>query len=356
MKLSTVILWLPVFLWVFYGTACTKPEKVTHQNRLSEPEIFNWQMATVWPTKFDILTAGIKKFIDDVRTISNNRLNITQVNDIGEQSLFDAVSSGKVQIGHSVAYLWTDKIPAAQFMASVPFGMDAKQHFAWLNHGDGLTLWRALYRQHNIRPFPMGNTGMQMAGWFKKPIKKITDFRGLEIRLPGIAGEVLVQERKMRPILSQPDNLLEALENDTLDAVEWMGPYYDKALGLHTSKAKNYYFPGWHEPGTTLELLINKAAWETLPNDLKTVIETVANETHQWIYTEFEAKNAQTLKELESNKNIDIREFPGEVLSELRENTQKLLQQKAEADGDFKEAYESYREFQETMENWHNKR
>lgn len=352
MKLKSIILWLPVFIVAWYGTACTKPEPAKLQNQLSEPKTFEWQMMTVWPTKLDILTEGIKKFVEKVRIISNNRLKITLIKNEGEQSVFDAVSSGKIQIGHSVAYLWTDKIPAAQFMASVPFGMDARQHFAWLNHGDGLKLWRALYREHHIIPFPMGNTGMQMAGWFKKPIEEITDFRDRKIRLQGIAGEVLVQDWKTRPTLLQPDNLVEALENDTLDAVEWMGPYYDKALGLHTSKAKNYYFPGWHEPGTTLELLINKQAWETLPNELKTVIETVANEIHQWIYTEFEAKNAQALKELESSKNIEIREFPSKVLSQLRKNTQQLLQQKAEADDNFKKVYESYREFQETMDRW----
>jgi TRAP-type mannitol/chloroaromatic compound transport system substrate-binding protein len=356
MKLRKLILLLPIFLLVLLSATCTKLENGTPQDMPSNPQIFEWQMMTVWPAELDILTQGIDQFIKDVSIISNNRLNITLVDNTGK-NVFDAVSNGKVvQIGHSVAYLWTDKIPAAQFMASVPFGMDARQHLAWLNNGGGLELWWKLYRPHKIMPFPMGNTGMQMGGWFKKPIKKIDDFKGLKIRLPGMAGEVLVQ-REIGAIPVQKDNLVQALENDSIDAVEWMGPYYDKKLGLHkAAKSKYYYYyPGWHEPGTTLELLINRQAWEKLPDDLQKIIEIAANNTHQWIYTEFESKNAQALKDLELNGDIDIRAFPDNVLTELREATKKRLEQKAKADRDFDDVYKNYRDFQETMDNWRSK-
>jgi TRAP-type mannitol/chloroaromatic compound transport system substrate-binding protein len=358
MKLRKLILLLPIFLLVLLSATCTKLENGTPQDMPSNPQIFEWQMMTVWPKELDILTQGIEQFIEDVRIISNDRLNITLADDAGGLSVFDAVSSGKIKIGHSVAYLWTDKIPAAQFMASVPFGMDARQHLAWLNNGDGLKLWRKLYHQHNLIPFPMGNTGMQMGGWFNKPIEKIDDFEGLKIRLPGLAGEVLVQ-RKIGAIPVQKNYLVQALKNDSIDAVEWMGPYYDKKLGLHkAAKSKYYYYyPGWHEPGTTLELLINRQAWEKLPDDLQKIIEIAANNTHQWIYTEFESKNAEALQELESNPNINIkiRSFPDEVLTELRKATEKRLEQKANADRDFDEVYKNYREFQETMDNWRSK-
>jgi len=354
MKLRKLILLLPIFLLVLLSATCTKQENTTAQDMPSNPPTVNWKMMTVWPEKLEILTQGIKQFIEDVGIISNKRLNITLVDNTGK-SVFDAVSKGEiVQIGHSVAYLWTDKIPAAQFMASVPFGMDARQHLAWLNNGGGLDLWQELYHQHNIMPFPMGNTGMQMGGWFKKPIKKIADFKGLKIRLPGLAGEVIVQ-REIGAIPTQTDDPVKALEDGSLDAVEWMGPYYDKKLGLHNA-AKYYYYPGWHEPGTTLELLINLQAWEKLPEDLKRVIEIAANNTHQWIYTEFESKNAQALKELDLNGEIDIRPFHDDkVLTKLRDTTKKLLEQKAEADSDFNKVHKSYSEFQETMDNWRSK-
>ncbi|KHD11197.1 hypothetical protein PN36_06225 [Candidatus Thiomargarita nelsonii] len=353
MKLRKLILLLPIFLLVLLSATCTKPENTTAQDMPSNPQTFNWKMMAVWPEKLEILTQGIKQFIEDVGIISNNRLNITLAGNAGELSVFEAVSSGKIEIGHSVAYLWTDKIPAAQFMASVPFGMDARQHLAWLNNGGGLGLWQGLYKQYKIMPFPMGNTGMQMGGWFNKRIEKIADFKKLKIRLPGLAGEVIVQ-REIGAIPTQTDDPVNALKDGNLDAVEWMGPYYDKKLGLH-KKAKYYYYPGWHEPGTTLELLINLEAWENLPDDLKRVIEIAANNTHHWIYTEFESKNAQALKDLESNGDIDIRAFPDKVLTKLREATKKRLEQKAEADRDFEKVYKNYRDFQETMDNWRSK-
>jgi len=359
MKLRKIILLLPIFLLVLLSATCTKPENATPQDMPSNPQTFEWKMMTVWPANIEILTQGIKQFIDDVGIISNNSLKITIANNTGK-SVFDAVSNREVEIGHSVAYLWTDKIPAAQFMASVPFGMDARQHLAWLNNGDGLKLWRGLYHQHNIMPFPMGNTGMQMGGWFNKRIEKITDFKKLKIRLPGLAGEVIVQ-REIGAIPVQKDNLVQALEDgrendsiDAIDAVEWMGPYYDQKLGLHNA-AKYYYYPGWHEPGTTLELLINREAWKELPDDLQKIIEIAANNTHQWIYREFESKNAQALQELESNGDIDIRPFHDKVLTKLRDSTKKLLEQKAEADSDFDKVHKSYSEFQETMDNWRSK-
>jgi len=355
MQLRKIILLLPLSLFVLLSATCTKPENASSQISLSKPQTFNWHMRTVWPAEFEILTQGIKQFIEDVRIISNNRLNITLADNAGRGlSVFDAVSTGQVQIGHSVAYLWTDKMPAAQFMASVPFGMDAKQHFAWLNNGGGLKLWRDIYRPHKLIPFPMGNTGMQMGGWFKKPIKKINDFKGLKIRMPGMAGEVLVQ-REIGAIPTQKDNLVEALTNGSLDAVEWMGPYYDNKRGLD-QVAKYYYYPGWHEPSTTLELLINLEAWKQLPEDLKTLVEISANNTHHWIYTAFESKNALALKDLESNRDIDIRVFPNKVLNKLRQTTKKLLKQKAQADPDFNKVYKYYREFQETMDSWHTKK
>jgi TRAP-type mannitol/chloroaromatic compound transport system substrate-binding protein len=351
MTLKKAILILPIFWFILYSTTtCTQLENATFQNRLSKQQTFDWQMMTVWPAEFEILTQAIKQFADDVNKISDGRLSITIVDNAEEKSVFDAVSKGKIQMGHSVAYLWTDKIPAAQFMASVPFGMDARQHFAWLNNGDGLKLWRELYRPHNIMPFPMGNTGMQMGGWFNKRIEQIGDFKGLKIRMPGMAGEVLIQ-REIRAVPRQTDNIVEALKNDSLDAVEWMGPYYDKKLGLHNA-AKYYYYPGWHEPGTTLELLINREAWKELPEDLKTLLEIAANNTHHWIYAEFESKNAQALHQLKSDREIDIRPFPDKVLTKLREVTNKLLKQKAQANRDFDKVYQNYREFQETMDSW----
>ena len=348
-------------IFLLLASSCVTNPKMTQENAQPTPQkalplvapieeqSLDWKMVSIWPAELDILTQGIKRFIEDVQKISNNRLNITLVDK--KLNVFEAVSKGEVQLGHSVSYLWINKIPAAQFMASVPFGMDAKQHLAWLKNGEGLNLWKKYYRSHNIIPFPMGNTGMQMGGWFNKRIHSISDFKGLKIRLPGIAGEVLVQ---IGAIPTQMDNLVQALENGTIDAVEWMGPYYDKKKGLHKA-AKYYYYPGWHEPSTTLELLINREAWEKLPNDLQEIIKIVATNTHHWIYREFESKNAQALQTLKSTTGLKVIKFPQPVLKILRQTTLKVLEQKAKADSGFNEVYLNYKSFQKTLDSWRTK-
>jgi len=325
------------------------------QTLYAAEESFRWKMVTTWPPNFPILQEGAQKLAKDIEEMSDGRLKIQVFADnelIPAMQIFDAVSQGTtVQMGHGSAYYWAGKVPAAQFMSSVPFGMTAKGMNAWLLSGDGLKLWRELYTPFNLVPFPAGNTSIQMGGWFNKKIESVDDLKGLKMRMPGLGGKVLAKAGGT-PVLMAGGEIYTALERGTIDATEWIGPFHDKRLGLDRA-AKYYYYPGWHEPGTTLELIVNHKAWETLPKDLQRIIEIAAEAANQWIYSQLEFHNSEALNEIKKKQNIEILAFPPAVLKELKRLTQETLQEEADKNEDFKRFYESYQRFQSNMEAWH---
>jgi TRAP-type mannitol/chloroaromatic compound transport system substrate-binding protein len=314
---------------------------------------FHWKMVTTWPANFPIFQEGAEKFAEDVRIISNGRLDI-KVFAGGELvpalQAFDAVSQGSVEMGHGSAYYWAGKVPEAQFFSSVPFGMTAKGMNAWLYYGGGLELWREVYAPFNLIPFPMGNTGVQMGGWFNKKIESLEDIKGLRMRIPGLGGKVF-KRAGGNPVLMSGGEIYTALERGTIDATEWVAPFHDLRLGLNRA-AKYYYFPGWHEPGTEFELIINLNSWKQLPGDLQKIIETTATAISELIYAQMEFQNQVALQELKQKKSVEVLEFPAEVLKELRRLTLETLEEEAAANEKFKRVYDAYKEFNSNYADW----
>jgi TRAP-type mannitol/chloroaromatic compound transport system substrate-binding protein len=247
-------------------------------------------------------------------------------------------------MGHGGAYYWAGKIPAAQFMTAVPFGMTPKGINAWLYAGKGMELWRELYAPFNLIPLPMGNTGVQMGGWFNKKIQSVSDVKGLKMRIPGLGGKVWAKAGGM-PILLAGGEIYTALERGTIDATEWVGPYHDERLGLYRA-AKYYYYPGWHEPGAALELIVNKGAWEQLPMDLQKIIEVATRSTDQWMSAQFEALNVEALHRIKEQHAVEVLPFPTEVIKELKRLTAETFAEEAAKDANFKRIYEAYKQFQ----------
>ncbi|KAF0191848.1 MAG: TRAP dicarboxylate transporter subunit DctP [Gammaproteobacteria bacterium] len=314
---------------------------------------FNWKLVTTWPPNFPVFQDGVERFAKDVRRMSDGRLNI-QVFAGGElvpplQS-FEAVSQGTVEMGHGAAYYWAGKIPAAQFFTAVPFGLNAQGMNAWLYSGGGLKLWREVYEPFGLTPFPMGNTGVQMGGWFRKPIKSLADLKGLKMRIPGLGGKVMAKAG-VNPVLLAGGEIFTALDRGTIDATEWVGPYHDLRLGLYRA-AKHYYYPGWHEPGPVLELIINSKAWEGLPRELQLTIETATAASNLWMLSEFEARNLEALRTLQEKYHVEVLEFPSDVLAALREFADVVLDEQAAKDEVFRRVRDAYRAFQADNAAW----
>jgi TRAP-type mannitol/chloroaromatic compound transport system substrate-binding protein len=314
---------------------------------------FNWRLVTTWPPNFPIFQDTARRFAEDIRRLSGRRLNI-QVFAGGELvpplQTFDAVSQGTVEMGHGAAYYWAGKIPAAPFFTAVPFGMNAQGMNAWLYSGGGLDLWREVYAPYGLVPFPMGNTGVQMAGWFRKRIESLADLKGLKMRVPGLGGKVMARAG-VNPVLLAGGEIYTALERKLVDAAEWVGPFHDLRLGLYRA-AKHYYYPGWQEPGPVMELIVNKRAWDSLPEDLQLVVETVAAACNVLMLAEFETRNLEALETLKSRYKVEVLEFPAEVIAELKKLTQQTLDEDAAQDPVMKKVYEQYKAFMKTNDAW----
>src|SRR5690606_15005509 len=215
-----------------------------------DQQTWNWKLVTAWPKNFPGMGTAPELFAQRVEQMSGGRMKI-RVYGAGELvpalEVFDAVSAGTAEIGHAAAYYWKGKVPEAQFFTTLPFGMNGREMEAWIAYGGGGELWRELYAPFNLIPMRGGNTGVQMGGWFNKEINSAADFKGLQMRIPGLAGDVL--QRLGGVSVNLPgDNLYTAMQTGVLDATDWTGPYNDLAFGF-PDIAKYYYYPGWHEPG-----------------------------------------------------------------------------------------------------------
>lgn len=316
---------------------------------------YQWKMVTTWPPNFPILQEGCEMFADWVKIMSSGRMEI-KVFGGGELvpalEAFDTVTSGAAEIGSGAAYYWAGKIPAAQFFGSVPFGMNAQQLNAWLLSGDGLKLWTELYADYGLIPMPGGNTGIQMGGWFNKEINSLADLKGLKMRIPGLGGKVL-ERAGGAPVLLAGGEIYTGLERGVIDATEWIGPYHDYKMGFHQI-AKYYYAPGWHEPGTILELFFNKERFEELPADLQLIMKTAALRLNQWMMCELEAKNAEYLDKILAVEGIEVREFPIEVIDQLRSITKEVVAELADQDPFARKVYDSYNAFRNKASKWSN--
>ena len=335
-------------------SACGKPaDEPAAEISLDTNTVFRWKMVTTWPANFPVFQEGAEEFADDVRIMSNGRLDI-HVYAGGELVppllVFDAVSQGAVEVGHGSPYYWAGQVPEAQFFSSVPFGMTAKGMNAWLYFGGGLELWREVYAKYHVIPFPMGNSGMQMGGWFNKKIESLDDIKGLHMRIPGLGGKVF-ERAGGKPVLMAGSEIYTALERGVLDATEWVAPFHDLRLGLNRA-AKYYYYPGWHEPGTMFELIINENSWNKLPDDLKHIVNTTAAAISQKIYAQMEYNNQIALKEIEASKNVELLEFPEPVLAEFQRLTQVTLDEEAAKNPAFKKVYDAYVAFSQNYRHW----
>ncbi len=313
---------------------------------------FRWNMVTTWPPNFPLVGEACNAFADWIAQMSAGRLQIRVFGGgelIPALETFEAVSSGTAQIGHGAAYYWAGKIPAAQFFAAVPFGMNAQQLNAWIISGGGLALWRELYDPFDLIPFPGGNTTAQMGGWFNREINSVRDLKGLKMRIPGLGGRAF-ERAGGSAILSAGSEIYTNLERGVIDATEWIGPYHDYLMGFHKI-AKYYYSPGWHEAGTALEVIVHRKAFDSLPSDLQMILETACYRLNQFIVAEFEVKNSQYL-EIMRAEGVDIRTFPHEVIKELRYHTEAVIKDMVQKDPLSAKAYHAFESFKRMNKPW----
>ncbi len=337
------------------GTALTacRPKSATSPTG-SQPTL-NWQMATSWPISLDTIHGGAVLFADRIAALTDNRFKITP-RAAGEIAppleVLNVVSQGGVPCGHTAGYYYVGKSPAVAFGTSIPFGLNAQQQNAWLYESGGLKKLQALYaRKFGVIQFPCGNTGTQMGGWFRKEINSLSDLKGLKMRIPGLGGKVMGKLGVTVQTIPGSE-IFSALQTGAIDAAEWVGPYDDEKLGLN-KVAKYYYYPGWWEPGPTLELQINLKEWDRLPKTYQAAIETAAMEANTRMLARYDTRNNEALDRL-LKQGVQLRAYSPEILAAAEKASFELLDEFAAADPDFKTIYEDWQGFRSRLYRWNN--
>ncbi|MCG7532597.1 TRAP transporter substrate-binding protein [Psychrobium sp. MM17-31] len=318
-------------------------------------KVHRWKLAETWPTNFPIFGDASKNMAKMVKEMSDGRL-IIQIHSRNKHKaplgVLDMVKAGQYQMGHTASYYYKGKDINTMFFTTMPFGMVASEQYAWFYHGGGMELMEKVYDKHRILAFPGGNTGNQMGGWFRKEINSLDDLKGLKMRIPGFAGEVLAQ-LGAKPTNIPAGELYTALERNTIDALEWVGPSLDLRMGFH--KIAPYYYTGWHEPGAELQFMVNKRAYEKLPKDLQAILKTAMRLAAYDMYTLSTHESGKNLASISKDyPNVKIKTFPSDVMDALRQANQKLLKDFAAKDPLTKEIIDSQRNYVEQVRPWTN--
>jgi TRAP-type mannitol/chloroaromatic compound transport system substrate-binding protein len=324
--------------------------------RAATDKTFHWKMTTAWPAGFPLYQSGpgsAEAIADRIDKMSNGRLKIKVF--AGGELIpafggFDACSAGTVEMNHGAAYYWSGKTFAAQYFTTVPFGMDYLGHHSWLYYGGGNELWREVYKPFHLVPFPANCSGVQMTGWFRKPIETLADLKGLKMRQVGLSAKIYAQAGVAVSTLPGGE-IFPALERGVIDAAEWVGPFLDRRLGLQDA-AKYYYTSGWHEPATTAELIVNEKAWNSLPPDLQMIVETATKATCGESILFMDSKNTEALEDLVKNQGVKLSSLSDSIIKGLREVTMDTLATYAAKDPLVKKVNDAYFAYKKKHEVW----
>ena len=323
-------------------------------NVIAQPKV-QWRMSTTWTPVIDILQGVAQRLATVVADISGGRFRIEVVP--GGQIMpllacFDATSQGTIESFMGSGQYWSDKEPALEWLTTIPFGMNPEGMRAWYYQGDGLKLGEETYAAFNIVPRPAMSNAPQMAGWFRRKINTIADFKGFRMRIAGLGGKVLARTGATT-VLTPGSEIYGALERGVIDASEWISPHDDMKLGLHKT-ARYYYYPGWHEPGTTLVFGFNKKAYEALPADLRRTLDHAVAAAQVYGGTEFHLKNAVALEKLrsESKGHVEMLSLPVPVLRDLKRLAVEVVRQESERSPMARKVHGSFTKFQALVGPW----
>ncbi len=263
--------------------------------------------------------------------------------------IFDAVAAGKIDAGFAWAGYWMGKIPAATVFGAVPFGPEAAEYLAWLYEGGGLELWRELYAPHGVIPIPCGVIPPEASGWFRHPIEREQDLVGLKIRFAGLGGKVLQRMGASITMLASSD-IFPSLERGVIDATEFSIPTVDRALGFY-KVAKHYYFPGWHQPSSIAELLVNAESWRKLAPEQQRYVENACAAGLAWSLARGVASQGEALEFFRS-QGVTIHRWSPELMARFREETAAVMAEASAEDPDFRRAWQSLEAFRAQNAGW----
>jgi len=333
-------------------SGCSKSQFEDKSVSINRRKKVRLKLATSWPDNFPIMGTGVTEFAKRVKEASGGTIEIEVYGKnrlVPALAVFDTTSTGDIDIFHSGPYYWKGKNLAISIFGGVPFGMTPTETVSWFKNGGGYELWREVYDRYNLYPLLGGNTGPQMGGWFRKPIKSLKDLQGLKMRIPGLGGE-LFSRLGVNPVLLPAGEIFTALERGTIDASEWVGPALDMKMGFQ--RVAKYYYSGWTEPGSVLELTFNKASWNRLSREQQAIIEISADELNTDMLYNFQSENAKALSTILKDGDIHIGAFPNEITEKAKVENGKMIDEFISKNRDFEKIWKSYSTFLEENRRW----
>jgi TRAP-type mannitol/chloroaromatic compound transport system substrate-binding protein len=327
--------------------AATLPRPALSRN------LTQWRMVTSWPANLPGPGVSAARLAERIGDMSGGRLTIDLYAAdelVPAFEVFDAVSAGTAEIGHTASFFWQGKVPAAVFFTTVPFGLTPPEHVAWVEHGGGQELWDELYAPHGIKPYMAGNTGFQMGGWFRNPVGSLEDLRGVSIRAAGIGAEVF-RRLGMNAQAIPPAEILPALQQGVVEAVEFLGAFSDMALGFHRA-APHYLWPSFNKPNGTGEALVSRAALDELSPDLREIVATACAREATAGLAEADWMNGRAIEQLVTEHDVQLAEFPRDVVEAARVAAEDVISELAAESPEARRVVGSYAEALDRLGSW----
>ena len=320
---------------------------------VARAETRRWRMVTSWPKRLPGPGMSAERVAERISTLSGGRLQIT-VHAAGELvpafEVLDAVGGTVAEMGHTAAFYWQGKQPAAAYYTTVPFGLTPMEHVAWVDAGGGQALWDELYAPFGVKPFMGGNTGVCMGGWFRHELHGLDDLKGLKIRSLGLGGEVY-RRLGATPQTTPPGEILTSLQSGVLDAAEFVGPGTDIALGLYRV-APDYYGPGFNKPNGTGECLINRKVWEGLDSEFKAIVAHACAAEASYALSEMDRLNGEALAALTEAHNVKLQSFSSQIVAAARKQAADILGELSAKSDIARRITESYASFRSRTAAW----
>ena len=314
--------------------------------------VVRWRLASSFPKSLDTLFGAADVFAKKVSEMTGGKFVIS-THAAGELmpafGVVDGVQNGTVECANTAPYYFFGKDETFALGCAIPFGLNSRQMTAWMYEGNGLKLMREFYKGYNIINFPLGNTGAQMGGWFRKEIKSLADFKGLKFRAGGFAGKVLERLGAV-PQNIPAGEIYQALEKGTIDAAEWVGPYDDQKLGLY-KVAPYYAYPGWWEGGPQLDLFVNQKAYDGLSGEYKAIIESAAAYSHLDLLAKYDMRNPTALKQLVGG-GAKLFPFPKETIEFAFKEAQALYSEISAKNPRWKKVFDDYSAYRKDANLW----
>lgn len=319
----------------------------------AKEKVYKLKMATTWGKAATPLIDTAHNISKMAEEMSNGRLLI-KVDSANKHKaplgVLDMVKGGQYDMGHTASYYWKGKDINTLPFTSMPFGLTAPEQYAWFYYGGGLELMQKVYSKHNILSFPGGNTGVQMGGFFRKEISTLEDLKGLKMRIPGFAGEVMAK-LGIQVTNIAPGELYTALDRNTIDALEWVGPSMDINMGFH--KIAPYYYTGWHEPASELQVIVNKRKFNKLPKDLQIILTTAIRVSAYDMYIQNYDMNATAWAKMKKEQpNIKVKTFPKEIMDAMKKANQELREEMSAKSPLLKEVLDSQDAYMKKAREW----